>query len=167
LVSITKCTFISVINFFCNIANGNEGENGGSTVNSPATCKNGVSVGASLNDHNSWQAYAGKGASSEFGPQNMALFTSRGPTSDGRLKPDILAPGTSTLTEVTHLFQNFNILYKGWWTTSAASKVTENGETSLTPNTSFHCTLAALRGTSMASPTAAGQSVLGTNIRFY
>lgn len=82
-------------------ANGNNGHTGSGTVNPPATFKNGVGVGASLNDHNSWLAY---GLSSSFlQPDSLASFSSKGPTADGRMKPDVLAPG--------------------WWTTSAAGEL--------------------------------------------
>jgi serine protease AprX len=33
--------------------------------------------------------------------QNLAAFSSRGPTSDGRMKPDVVAPGTSVLSANT------------------------------------------------------------------
>jgi hypothetical protein len=51
-----------------------------STIGAPASCKNTLAVGATFNVN--------------FGPQDsVASFSSRGPTSDGRIKPDILAPG--------------------------------------------------------------------------
>ncbi len=51
-----------------------------STIGAPASCKNIMAVGATVN--------------SDFGPASfVASFSSRGPTSDGRIKPDILAPG--------------------------------------------------------------------------
>ena len=36
-------------------------------------------------------------------PQGMAAFSSRGPTSDGRFKPDVVAPGTSILSARSRL----------------------------------------------------------------
>jgi subtilisin family serine protease len=40
-------------------------------------------------------------AASAPSSQNLAFFSSRGPTSDGRLKPDIVAPGSSILSANT------------------------------------------------------------------
>eukprot|EP00804_Cyclotella_cryptica_P028745 CCRYP_008226-RA/>CCRYP_008226-RA protein AED:0.16 eAED:0.16 QI:1590/0/0.25/1/0.66/0.5/4/0/588 len=59
---------------------GNNGDRGFSTIGAPASCKNVLAVGATFNAF--------------FGPTSyVASFSSRGPTSDGRIKPDILAPG--------------------------------------------------------------------------
>ena len=62
-------------------AAGNSGS-GSQTVGSPGTGKNVLTVGANENDR--------------FGNnhENIASFSSRGPTADGRLKPDVVAPGT-------------------------------------------------------------------------
>jgi hypothetical protein len=86
-------------------ANGNTGDpatgsvNAISTVNQPATFKNGLSVGAGLNDYQSWQAYSFGAATSDYGPNALAKFSSRGPTFDGRMKPDIVAPGIYSLSK--------------------------------------------------------------------
>ncbi len=64
------------------------GNKGGGGLVGLATCKNCVSVGATENYDASF--------SDAFGildPENMAAFSSRGPTADGRIKPDITAPG--------------------------------------------------------------------------
>ncbi|ABQ24599.1 S8 family serine peptidase [Geotalea uraniireducens] len=63
--------------FLALFANGNAGP-GLSTVGNPATAKNVISVGATYN-----------GSSAE----NMASFSSNGPTADGRIKPTVTAPG--------------------------------------------------------------------------
>eukprot|EP00597_Dinobryon_sp_UTEXLB2267_P016038 CAMPEP_0201093798 /NCGR_PEP_ID=MMETSP0812-20130820/2231_1 /ASSEMBLY_ACC=CAM_ASM_000668 /TAXON_ID=98059 /ORGANISM="Dinobryon sp., Strain UTEXLB2267" /LENGTH=848 /DNA_ID=CAMNT_0047346113 /DNA_START=230 /DNA_END=2775 /DNA_ORIENTATION=+ len=107
------------------------------TVGSPANFKNGVTVGASLNDRQAWLAYysssaaGGAGDSQWDGPQysfrSIASFSSKGPTPDKRLKPDVLATG--------------------WWATSAASAP---------GSTSEHCAVRGLRGTSMSTPQVAG-----------
>ena len=62
-------------------AAGNSGPNS-QTVGSPGTGKNVLTVGANENDR--------------FGDndQNIASFSSRGPAADGRLEPDVVAPGT-------------------------------------------------------------------------
>ena len=60
-------------------AAGNDGPNAG-TVSSPSTAKNSVTVG------NHQARYNGA-------PDNLMSGSSRGPTDDGRIKPDIIAPG--------------------------------------------------------------------------
>ena len=79
-------------------AAGNDGNIGYNTVGSPATNKNGICVGASLNDFQSWQAYKGYNVDGAiYGPQTVANFSSKGPTADGRFKPDMVAPGDSLM----------------------------------------------------------------------
>jgi len=58
-------------------AAGNSGDIGANTVGSPGVAKNVITVGASETDS----------------PENLAFFSSRGPTDDGRIKPDVCAPG--------------------------------------------------------------------------
>lgn len=70
-------------------AAGNTGSKGLNTVISPALCKNGLSVGASENVQNS-----------NFNMTVVARFSARGPSADGRFKPDILAPGHSLLSSM-------------------------------------------------------------------
>ncbi|MBS0486726.1 MAG: S8 family serine peptidase, partial [Proteobacteria bacterium] len=75
-------------------AAGNAGSGSG-TVGTPGTAKNVITVGASENV----QAF---GAADQCGiadagadsANDIISFSSRGPTSDGRKKPDIMAPGT-------------------------------------------------------------------------
>lgn len=64
-----------------------------SSVGSPATFKNGLTVGAGLNDKQTGNDFTFGECGPLFTPDAMAKFSSRGPTSDGRLKPEILAPG--------------------------------------------------------------------------
>ncbi|MCK4758249.1 MAG: right-handed parallel beta-helix repeat-containing protein [Thermoplasmata archaeon] len=73
-------------------AAGNSGWGGGpasyGTIGSPAAAKNVIAVGASLNyrpDIEGWPADS---------IDAIAGFSSRGPCEDGRIKPDIVAPGT-------------------------------------------------------------------------
>jgi hypothetical protein len=65
---------------------GNAGP-GPQTINSPAVAKNVIASGASQNDRYGFLLF-------EDGPEAMADFSSRGPCEDGRIKPDVVAPGT-------------------------------------------------------------------------
>ena len=75
-------------------SSGNQGPSAG-TVGSPGTAKNVITVGAAENV----QAFGGSDncgvADNRANSANdMANFSSRGPCDDGRIKPDIVAPGT-------------------------------------------------------------------------
>lgn len=65
---------------------GNAGP-GQQTMDSPAVAKNVIATGASQNNRFDFFIYAD-------GQDTMADFSSRGPCEDGRIKPDITAPGT-------------------------------------------------------------------------
>ncbi|MSU32849.1 MAG: hypothetical protein EXS25_09385 [Pedosphaera sp.] len=65
---------------------GNSGP-GEQTIGSPAVAKNVIATGACQNDRFNLALYA-------EGAEVMADFSSRGPAEDGRIKPDITAPGT-------------------------------------------------------------------------
>ena len=71
-------------------AAGNAGP-GAQTVGSPGTAKNVLTIGASENNR------PDQGDDADD-PNTMASFSSRGPTTDGRLKPDVVAPGTWVLS---------------------------------------------------------------------
>lgn len=62
---------------------GNDGFRGAGTVGSPGTAKNVLTVGAT--------DFPRTGGSSE----NLAYYSSLGPTDDGRAKPDLVAPGSA------------------------------------------------------------------------
>ncbi len=65
---------------------GNAGP-GQQTIGSPACAKNVIATGASQNNRVDFVIYGD-------GPDVMADFSSRGPCEDGRIKPDVVAPGT-------------------------------------------------------------------------
>lgn len=65
---------------------GNAGP-GGHTMDSPAVAKNVIATGACQSDRRDLFIY-------DTGPDTMADFSSRGPAEDGRIKPDLVAPGT-------------------------------------------------------------------------
>ena len=116
---------------------GDTGSSGASTLGSPAGAKNVLTVGATLNEENVFRAFASSvpdGVDSRFNPSSLAYFSSQGPTTDGRLKPDVTAPG--------------------WWVTSAA------GVSGNTNASAAHCTLTTLQGTSMATPIVAGNVLM-------
>lgn len=98
------------------VSAGNEGS-GNQTTGSPGNSKNAITVGA-----------LGHG-----GSVTVASFSSRGPTADGRRKPDVMAPGSSTI--------------------SASGDATTNAtpEAPLTKS---------LSGTSMSAPTVSGNAAL-------
>jgi len=75
-------------------AAGNDGGYGSNTVGSPGTAKNVITVGAAENYRPGWTDGCGVGSSGADNAQDIASFSSRGPTDDGRVKPDIVAPGT-------------------------------------------------------------------------
>ncbi|MCX6905099.1 MAG: S8 family serine peptidase [Verrucomicrobia bacterium] len=65
---------------------GNAGP-GYQTIGSPAVAKNVIATGATESDRADFLIYGD-------GPDVMADFSSRGPCEDGRIKPDVVAPGT-------------------------------------------------------------------------
>src|SRR5262249_42409430 len=84
-------------------AAGNAGPNAGS-VGSPATAKNVISVGAAENVRSLAPANGGNDPLGNDGcsipdaaansGNDITSFSSRGPCTDGRIKPDLVAPGT-------------------------------------------------------------------------
>lgn len=82
------------------------------SLNSPGTAKNVITIGASENVRSSGGLQANYGSlwSSDYpanptkddtpsdSAEEMAAFSSRGPTDDGRIKPDLVAPGTNILS---------------------------------------------------------------------
>lgn len=88
------------------------------SVGTPATAKNVLSVGASENVTQSggiqvpisqlrsakdnWSAEPIFSSKVSDNKDGVAMFSSRGPTNDGRLKPDVVAPGTNILSVKSH-----------------------------------------------------------------
>ncbi len=100
----------------------------------PGSAKNTLCVGASesLRLGSSLSSYADN-------PAQLSSYSSRGPTADGRIKPDLCAPGTMILSTLSTQASKANL---GWGTYSANVHYTYNG------------------GTSMATPLVAGCAAL-------
>ncbi len=118
---------------------GNAGPNS-QTIASPACAKNVIATGASDNAPATLSTTYGLYAD---GIDTMADFSSRGPCADGRIKPDVVAPGT--------------------WIASAASSFALNlAGTSWTVIDDLYVFMG---GTSMAGPHAAGAAAVF--VQFY
>jgi subtilisin family serine protease len=100
------------------------------TVSTPGTSKNAITVGASQNDR--------PGQKQGDNIRGMASFSSRGPTADGRVKPDVVAPGTWILSTRSALADD-----KEFW-----APYTQNSKYGY------------MGGTSMATPLTAGATTL-------
>ncbi|WP_176560381.1 S8 family serine peptidase [Brevibacillus dissolubilis] len=93
------------------VAAGNDGTSGEvtsdgyRTISSPATAKNVISVGASESLRTDFTTYDADN------PDELAEFSSKGPTDDGRIKPDIVAPGTMILSTKSALASDDNFNY--------------------------------------------------------
>lgn len=130
-------------------AGGNEGadrDNNGvidaGSIGSPGTAKNCITVGATENNRSDQsKPYSLLGYNSEpiasdgwsDDPEGMVAFSSRGPTRNQRIKPDVVAPGTAILS-----------------TLSRDATIDDFFGKSLDPRYAF------LAGTSMATPLVAG-----------
>lgn len=90
------------------------------TINTPASAKNCITVGSVTNG--------------SILSNTVSSFSSRGPTKDGRIKPDLVAPGENILS-------------------AAGDSSSQDG----------NCSYKYLSGTSMATPTLAGGAILIRN----
>jgi hypothetical protein len=81
------------------VSAGNSGSNPG-TIQTPSSGKNVISVGASENYHPDSKSYGEIGYSAD-NIDEIIYFSSRGPEADGRIKPDLVAPGTAVLSART------------------------------------------------------------------
>jgi hypothetical protein len=118
---------------------GNAGPNS-QTIASPACAKNVIATGASQNDPATLSSTYGLYAD---GRDTMADFSSRGPCADGRIKPDLVAPGT-------------------WIASAASQNALDLAATSWTVIDDLYVYMG---GTSMAGPHAAGAAAVF--VQFY
>lgn len=80
------------MDFLILFAAGNDGADGVTSVGSPAQSKNGLTVGAS--ETGRWQT----APNGNYDPSIVADFSSQGPAEDGRIKPEVVAPGYYTMS---------------------------------------------------------------------
>jgi subtilisin family serine protease len=130
------------------------------SMNVPGTAKNVITVGASeslrppgnddLSSRNMQWALVGlfnflhPPIAFDFVSDNangMAAFSSRGPTDDGRIKPDVVAPGTNIVSARSH-DPGFQAVVESWGVYEENDNYVYNG------------------GTSMATPLVAGAATL-------
>lgn len=141
------------------VANGNDGtDNDGDgkinpmSVSSPATAKNCISVGACENQRpefdsktyglwwpDDYPVAPYRTDSMADNPDQVVAFSSRGPTRDGRVKPEVVAPGTFILSTRSTMLAGNNM---AWGAFPPSRKY-------------FH-----MGGTSMATPLTAGAVAL-------
>jgi serine protease AprX len=119
------------------------------SIGSPATAKNCITVGASENLRVDFEYRDGATHIPTYGdgwpqdypaepiasdrladdPDGLAAFSSRGPTSDGRIKPDVVAPGTAILSTRSRAPGVGN----GWGPTDDPGYFYEGGTSMATP----------------------------------
>ena len=102
-----------------------------------------ISVGA-FTSKNTYTDYSGNGHSITGTLYDIANFSSKGPTADGRKKPDITAPGNVIVSSVNHFDTTHNY--------NATNTETVSGLNDGTTAWAF----ATMSGTSMASPIVTG-----------
>jgi subtilisin family serine protease len=132
------------------------------SIQCPSTAKNCISVGASESNRPEWSlggdtasylGLLGMGANTwelagffadpiasdpmSDNPEGMAASSSRGPTLDGRIKPDVVAPGTSIISNRSPLAPDANYQFG-----------------------TYNANYAYDSGTSMSAPYASGSAVL-------
>jgi serine protease AprX len=128
-------------------AAGNEGKDGNAdgridlnSVTPPGTAKNCLTVGASENNRPNQSMTYGQGWPSDFpanpikndktadNPEGIVAFSSRGPIQDGRVKPDVVAPGTFILSTRSRATQS-----EGWGLSADPLYMFEGGTSMATP----------------------------------
>lgn len=132
-------------------AAGNNGP-GPETIGSPGSAKNVLTVGALENVRDDGIP-DGCNALAANSADDIAHFSSRGPTADGRIKPDILAPGTHVQAQAS--------LVNGYTGFSICGGLVNNGYTPYYPQQQVLYTWSS--GTSHSTPAIAGVAQLTYN----
>jgi subtilisin family serine protease len=101
------------------------------TISEPGNARGAITVGAYVTKV-SWESVAGRETQEDYRPGELAWFSSRGPTRDGRLKPELSAPGA--------------------WIASSLSRNASIADWLRLPDGQHYM----LAGTSMAAPHVAG-----------
>lgn len=122
-------------------AAGNSGPRA-ATILEPGTAKNVITVGAAENYRPGWTDGCRMGPEHADSAQDVAYFSSHGPCVDGRVKPDLVAPGTHLLGAASQ--------YAGYSGTGVCNKYWADAQT----------LYAAAAGTSVAAPAVAGAASL-------
>ncbi len=123
-------------------AAGNEGTSGASTIGSPGSAKNIITVGAAENYNPSYSDGCDVPGTGADNANDIIDFSSRGPCADNRIKPDIVAPGT-------HI-QGAASYYSGYTGNGVCDKYMPAGQTNY----------ASSSGTSHSTPAVAGGAAL-------
>jgi hypothetical protein len=127
------------------VAAGNRGRDGSfrgvvdsGSVQAPGTAKNCITVGASESVRPEQSKTWSEGFPSRFAmppigddlwansAEGLAAFSGRGPTKDGRIKPDVVAPGTSILSTASR-----TVIPDKFWGTSSDPLYCYKGGTSM------------------------------------
>jgi serine protease AprX len=110
------------------------------SVTPPGTAKNCLTVGACENNRPTMTVTYGQGWPNDFkvnpiksdrvanNPEGMVAFSSRGPIHDGRIKPDVVAPGTFVLSTRSRATQS-----EGWGLSSDPLYMFDGGTSMATP----------------------------------
>ena len=110
------------------------------SVTPPGTAKNCLTVGACENDRPNQPMTYGQGWPSDFpanpikndkvadNPEGIVAFSSRGPIHDGRVKPDVVAPGTYVLSTRSRATQS-----QGWGVSADPLYMFDGGTSMATP----------------------------------
>jgi len=136
----------------------NGGTNGYITLASPATAKNNLVVGSITNIAGGYQS---------SNSVKLSSFSSVGPTSDGRIKPDVVAPGENILfpgtNSLTFYTNQSGTSFSSPAVTSALSLIVE--QNSRQNGTNAQLLASTLRGLAIHTADAAGTNA-GPNYQF-
>ena len=123
-------------------------------VLSPGSAPAVICVGATTHRNTFVNTSGNRQTSGEVGNGALAAYSSRGPTLDGRTKPDVVAPGTFVMSSYNHFFLNDNpdnFFHR--WTIARTDFAPDGGAAVSYP-------WGADEGTSMSTPVVSGAIAL-------